>query len=118
MSRVLRALGAFDIGSGVLALVLASWLSDQLDLGTSVVRGVGVFLVVLGADKVVFADRPAMPKLAAVVEALFALACLDVVVLDDPTTLGTALLVGSALGCAAVAAWLLAQQRTRSLVAA
>jgi hypothetical protein len=118
MSRVLRALGAFDIASGALALVIASWLSDQLGVGTGVVRGVGVFLVVLGADKVVFADRSGMPRVAAVVEGLFALACLDVAVTAEQTTIGTVLLLGTVAGCAALAVWLFAQQRTRSLVAA
>jgi hypothetical protein len=118
MSRVLRALGAFDAASGALALALASWLGDQLDLGTTTVRLVGVFLVVLGIDKVVFADKPAMGRIAAAVEALFALACIDVVVMADPTALGTTLLVGTAAMCAAVAVWLLTLQRTSDLVPA
>jgi hypothetical protein len=118
MSRVLRGLGALDIGSGALAVLLASWLSDQLDLGAATVRLVGVFLVVLGVDKVVFAAKPAMGRVAAIVEALFALACVDVALLADPTAVGTVLLAGTAAMCAAVAVWLFTLQRTSSLVAA
>ncbi|MEN3272306.1 MAG: hypothetical protein V7636_1067 [Actinomycetota bacterium] len=118
MTRVLRALGSLDIGSGALALVLASWLSDELDLSTATVRIVGVFLVVLGIDKVAFAAKPAMGRVATIVEALFALACIDVAVLGDPTALGTVLLVGTAAMCAAVAAWLFTLQRTSDLVPA
>jgi hypothetical protein len=118
MSRVLRGLGGLDVGSGALALGLASWLSDQLDLSTVAVRLVGVFLVVLGVDKIVFASKPAMMRVSMVVEALFALACVDVVVSADPTTIGTVLLVGTAAMCAAVAAYLFTLQRTSDLVPA
>ena len=118
MSRVLRLLGSFDAASGALALVLASWLSDQLGLGVAAVRIVGVFLVVLGVDKVAFASKPVMGRVSMVVEALFALACVDVAVTADPTTIGTVLLVGTAAMCAAVAAYLFTLQRTLSLVAA
>ena len=118
MTRVLRALGAFDAASGALALVLASWLSDQLDLGVGIVRIVGVFLVVLGIDKMAFAARPAMGRIAAGVEALFAPACVDVVATGDPTAIGTVLLVGTAAMCAAVAVWLVTLQRTSDLVPA
>jgi len=118
VNRVLRALGSFDVGSGALALVLASWLSDQLDLGIAAVRIVGVFLVVLGLDKVAFASKPAMARASMVIEALFALACIDVAVIADPTTIGTVLLVGTAAMCATVAVYLFTLQRTSSLVAA
>jgi hypothetical protein len=118
MTRVLRALGSLDVGSGALALVLASWLSDQLDLSTAAVRLVGAFLVVLGIDKIVFSSRPAMGRASMVVEAVFALACIDVAVIDDPTAIGMVLLVATAAMCAAVAAWLFTLQRTSDLVPA
>jgi len=118
MNRALRALGSLDVASGALALALASWLSDQLDLSTGAVRLVGVFLVVLGIDKIAFSSRPAMGRIAMIVEALFALACIDVAVVDDPTGFGTVLLVGTAAMCAAVAAWLFTLQRTSDLVPA
>ena len=118
MTRVLRALGSLDVASGALALVLASWLSDQLDLGTATVRIVGVFLVVLGVDKIAFASKPAMGRVAMIVEALFALACVDVAVTADPTAIGMVLLLGTAAMCATVAGYLYTLQRTSSLVAA
>ena len=118
MSRPLRTLGALDVASGALALALGSWLSDQLDLGVATVRVVGVFLVVLGLDKIAFASKPAMGRVAMVVEALFALACVDVALTADPTTIGTVLLVGTAAMCATVAGYLFTLQRTSSLVAA
>jgi hypothetical protein len=118
MTRVLRALGSLDLGSGVLALVLASWLSGQLDLSAGAVRLVGVFLVVLGIDKIAFASRPAMARLSMVVEALFALACVDVALFADPTMFGAVLLVGTAAMCAAVAVWLFTLQRSSDLAPA
>jgi hypothetical protein len=118
MSRVLRSLGALDAASGALALALASWLSDQVDLSTAMVRIVGVFLVVLGIDKTAFSTRAAMGRTAMVVEALFALACVDVAVMANPTAIGTALLLGTAAMCAAVAVWLFTLQRTSDLVPA
>ena len=118
MTRAVRALGSLDVASGVLALVLASWLSDELDLSTATVRIVGVFLVVLGVDKVAFASKPAMGRVAMIVEALFALACVDVAVLADPTAFGMVLLVGTAVMCAAVATYLFTLERTSDLVPA
>jgi hypothetical protein len=118
MSRALRILGFLDLGSGVFALAEATWLADQVDLGVTAVRLIGVFLLVLGFDKVLFRDKPLMGRVSMAVEALFALACLDVAVMTDPTSIGTALLVGTAVLCASVAVWLFTLQRTRSLVTA
>ena len=115
---MLRALGSLDVGSGALALVLASWLSEQLDLSVGAVRLVGVFLIVLGIDKMVFASRPAMGRVSMVVEALFALACVDVALFADPTIFGAVLLIGTAAMCGAVAVWLFTLQRTSDLVPA
>jgi hypothetical protein len=118
MTRTLRVLGSLDIASGALALAAASWLADEIDLSTGAVRLIGVCLVVLGADTLLFAAKPAMGRVAMVVEALFALAALDVAVTGDPTAIGTAVLLGTAAVCAALAAHLFTLQRTSTLVAA
>jgi len=118
MRQVLRALGTVDVASGAIALGAAPWLSDQLGLSVTAVRVVGVFLVVLGVDKIVFSARPAMGRVAMVVEALFAIACIGVAAVADPTALGAALLLGTAVLCAGVATWLFTLQRTPALVAA
>ena len=121
MSRrtgALRVLGSFDLASGAFALADASWLSKQLDLGATPIRVIGAFLLVLGVETLLLREKPVMGRVAMVVEAVFGLAAVDVALMADPTAIGTALLIGTALYCATAALWLFALQRTPRLVTA
>ena len=116
-ARVLRGLAAVDVASAVGALAVSSWLADQLDVGVTPVRIAAALLLVLGIDTYLMADRPVMVKVRIVTEALCVLLAIDLAVIGDPTGIGTALLVGTAVWCAAVAVELTLSQRTRELVA-
>ena len=118
MTRTVRVLGAIDIVSGAVALVDASWLADQLGVAASTVRIAAVALLLLGIDNVLFAAKPLMARVNTIVEALVALAAVDLAILGDANGTGTALLVVTAVYCAAVAVRLVTIQRTPSLVAA
>ena len=115
--KLLRVLAAVDVLSGVVALATSSWLADQVDVGVTPVRVAAVLLVVLGVETVLLAERPVMAKVRLVTEAACALLAIDLAVLGDPTSTGTALLAGTALWCAGVAVELALVQRTRTLVA-
>ena len=108
---LLGVLGIGDLASGAFALADAAWLGRQLDLGATTVRLIGVFLLVLGLEKVLLRDRRTMVQVSVVVEALFGLAALDVALMADPTTFGTAVLIGTAVACEAVALTLYALTR-------
>jgi len=111
LPSLLGVLGIGDLASGTFALVDAAWLGRQLDLGTTAVRLIGAFLLVLGAEKVLLRERRTIARVSIVVEALFGLAALDVALMADPTTLGTAVLIGTAVACEAVALTLFALTR-------
>ena len=115
--KLLRGLAVVDVASGAAALVAASWLADQVDVGVTPIRVAAVLLVVLGVETYLLADRPVMAKVTIAIEAACALLALDLAVLGDPTGTGAALLVGTALWCAAVAVELALVTRTRALVA-
>jgi hypothetical protein len=116
--RALRALGVADVASGALALVAASWLAGELDVGTAAIRIAGALLVVLGVETYLLAARPLMAKVTIAVEALSALLAVDVLVLADPTGMGQAILVATALWCAAAAVEVGLLQRARTLTPA
>ena len=123
--RVLRIVGGVDVLSGAAALVAASWLAEQLGVGTMAVRIAAVALVVIGIDTLFLATRsPRAVSLAAkgnaVVEGVAALLAVDLLVLSDTTTLGLVLLAGTAVYCAAACVYLATRQRagSASLVAA
>ena len=118
MSRALRLLGTFDLASGAFVLVFSTWLSEQLDLGVTPIRLIGAFLLVLGVETLLLREKTVMGRVAMVVEALFGLAAINVAVMADPTTIGLAVLLGTAAYCAAAAAWLFTLQRTSPLVTA
>jgi hypothetical protein len=103
MRPTLRFLGAMDVVSGVVALAAASWLGDQLDVSTTVVRVAGVALLVLGAETLALSDRRVMATTTAVVEGAVALVAVDLAILGDPTGVGTALLLATAAYCATAA---------------
>lgn len=103
MRTLLRFLGALDVVAGALALAAASWLGDQLDLGTTTVRIGAVVLALVGVDMIAMAARPFMARAAIVIEALGALLALDLLLLGDPTGTGTAILVATALASAVAA---------------
>jgi hypothetical protein len=111
LPSLLGVLGVGDIASGAFALADAAWLGRQLDLGTTAVRLIGAFLLVLGAEKILLRERRTMARVSIAVEALFGLAALDVALMGDPTTLGIAVLIGTAVACEAVALTLFALSR-------
>ena len=116
-AKLLRPLAVVDVASGAAALVASSWLADQVDVGVTPVRIAAALLVVLGVETYLLADRPVMAKATIAIEAVCALVAVDLAILGDPTGTGAALLVGTALWCAAVAVELALITRTRSLVA-
>jgi hypothetical protein len=116
--KLLRALGVVDVGTGIAGLAAAGWFGDQLGLGATTIRIVAGVLLVLGVDTLLMADRPFMAKVAIVSESVSALAALDLALFGDATGLGLAILVATAIGCAAVTVELVLATRTRSLVAA
>lgn len=115
--RLLRTLAVVDVVSGVAALVASPWLADQLDVGVTPVRVAAILLLVLGVETHLMAERPVMAKVRIVTEAVCAMVAVDLAVLGDPTSAGTALLVATALWCATVAVEVALVQRTRTLVA-
>ena len=116
-SKLLRGLAVVDALTGASALVVSSWLAEQVDVGVAPVRIAAALLVVLGIDTYLMADRPIMAKVRIVTEAVCVLLAIDLAVIGDPTGIGTALLVGTALWCSAAAVELTLAQRTRELVA-
>jgi hypothetical protein len=96
-TTLVRIVAAGDIAGGLLLAVAASWFGEQLDLATPTVRFVGIATLVLGADLLLLRCRPIGAKVAMVTEALFALLAVDVLLLADPTGLGAAMLVATAL---------------------
>jgi len=118
MTRLLRVLAAVDVVSGLALAVAASWFGEQVDLSTTVVRVVGVALVLLGVETYLLRDKPVMARVAMVVEAVAALAALDVLLLADPTGIGVVLLAASALYGVVAALDLVRLTRDRELVAA
>ena len=115
---LVRIVAAGDVVGGLLLAVAASWFGDHLDLATSTVRIVGIAAVVLGIDLALMATKPIAGRVAMVTEALFALLAVDVLVLREPTGVGVALLVATALYGAAMAVELALLSRTRTAVAA
>ena len=118
MRGILRIAGTADVVSGVIGLTAAGWLADQLGAGTTVVRVGTVVLLVLGVETILLAARPAMAKATIVIEALAALGAIDLAVFGDATATGTALLVATAIYCAAIALRLFTDQRARVPLAA
>jgi hypothetical protein len=116
--RLLRALAALDAGTAFGMLVLSSWLGDQVDVGVTPIRVAAGVLLVLGVDTYLLAERPVMVKVRLVSEALCALLAVDLVVLGEPSGIGAAILLGTALLCAAVAVELALLTRTRALTPA
>ena len=101
-ARLLRGLASIDVATGAGALLVSSWLADQVDVGVTPVRVVAALLVVLGVETYLLADRPVMTKVRIATEAVCSLLAVDLAIVGDPTGVGTALLVGTALWCAAV----------------
>jgi hypothetical protein len=120
MRALVRVIGAGDVVGGALLALAASWFGDQLDLATSTVRIVGVVTLVLGVELLWLQAKPIAAKVAMVTEALFAFLAVDVLVLQDPTGLGVAMLVATALYGAVMSVELavLGRRRTTTAVAA
>jgi hypothetical protein len=97
MRALVRVIGAGDVVGGALLLLAASWFGEQLDLATSTVRIVGVVTLVLGVDLLWLQAKPLAARLAMVTEALFAFLAVDVLLLADPTGLGVAMLLATAV---------------------
>ena len=97
MRATLRVLGAVDVASGAAMLAAASWFGDQLDLGTNVVRVIAAVTLVLGIETLLMQNKPAMGRIAMVIEALVAVAAVDLAILGDPTGTGTAMLAVTAV---------------------
>ena len=112
MRTLTRVVAAGDLAAGLALAVAASWFGEQVDVATWIVRFVGIATLLLGVDLLLLRWRPIASRLAMVSEALFALLALDVLVLQDPTGIGTALLVATALYGAAMAIELALLQRT------
>lgn len=102
-TTLLRIIAVGDVVGGALLAVFATWFGDQLDVASPVVRFVGIAAVVLGIVLLRLQPCARTARLAMVTEALFALLAVDVLVLADPTGLGVALLVATALYGAAMA---------------
>jgi hypothetical protein len=114
----LRFLGGADIVSGVVALVDATWFAEQLGVSATAVRVVAALTVLVGVDTLVLAGRPIMAKVGTAIEAVVALAALDLAVLGDANGTGTVMLVAIAVYCTAAVVRLVSLQRTPDLVAA
>jgi len=116
-TKLIRGLGAADVVTGLVLVVAAGWLGQQVDVSTGVVRLTGAALALYGADAVLLAARPFMRPVAVGAELVSALIAVDLVVLGDPTAAGTAILLAAAALCVAAAAVLL-RPGARTLVAA
>lgn len=117
-ARLLRVLGVVDSISAVSALLVSSWLAEQVDVPVTPLRVAAALLLVLGVETYVMADRPVLAKVRMASEAVCALVAIDLTILGDPTGIGAALLIGTAVWCAAIAVELVLMRRTRTLVAA
>jgi hypothetical protein len=118
MRATLRVLGAVDVVSGAAMLAAASWFGDQLDLGTNVVRVIAAVTILLGIETLLMQKRPAMGRVAMVIEALVAFTAIDLAILREPTGTGTAMLAVTAVYGVVAAITLFTQQRSPALVAA
>ena len=116
--RLLRALGVVDSITAVSALLVSSWLAEQIDVPVTPLRVAAALLLVLGVETHLMADRPILAKVRIATEAVCALVAVDLAILGDPTGVGVALLMGTAVWCAAIAVELVLVLRTRTLVAA
>ena len=94
--------------NGLAYLAAGGLLADWFGAPESLVRGVGVFLLVFGAGVVLLAARRPIPRRAvlalAVLNGLWVLASLDYAVMGDLTTRGTVWTVLQALVVGAFAA--------------
>jgi uncharacterized protein YjeT (DUF2065 family) len=118
-STLVRIVAAGDVLGGLALAGAASWFGDQLDLATSTVRIAGLVTLVLGVDLLWLQAKPFATRVAMVTEALFALLAVDVLVLRDPTGVGTGMLVATALYGVAMAVELaLLHRSTRALTPA
>lgn len=116
--RLLRVLAVVDASTAVAALLVSSWLADQIDLRVTPLRIAAALLLVLGVETYLLADRPAMAKVRVATEAACTVVAIDLAFVGDPTGVGTALLLGTALWCSAIAVELALLQRSRRLVPA
>jgi hypothetical protein len=113
--RLLRLLAVVDVSTAVGAFLASSWLAVQVDVPVMPLRIAAALLLVLGVETYLMADRPALAKVRIATEAVCAVAAADLVFLRNPTGIGTALLIGTAIWCAAIAVELVLLQRTRQL---
>lgn len=116
--RLLRVLAVVDVSTAVGALLVSSWLADQIDLPLTPLRVAAGLLLVLGIETYLMAHRPAMAKVRIATEAVCTVIALDLAFVGDPTGVGMTLLLGTALWCATIAVELALLQRSRRLVPA
>ena len=116
--RILRVLAVVDASTAVGALLVSSWLAEQLDLPVTPLRIAAALLLVLGVETFLMAERPVVARVRIATEAVCTVIALDLAIVGDPTGVGTALLLGTALWCAAVAVELALVHRSRRLVPA
>lgn len=114
-AKLLRLMGAIDAVTGVTSLVLATWLAEQVDVGVTPVRIAAGLLLVLGIETFLLAERPVRAKATMAIEAACALLAIDLALVGDPTSAGMALLLGTAVLCAAFVVELALLQRARAV---
>ena len=102
-ARLLRFLGGVDIVSGIALFAGTGWFGDQLDASTTVVSAAAASLSAFGLGSLLLAPKPSMRAARVAFESAHALVAICFALLRDPTTLGVAVLFGSAAWSTAAA---------------